>query len=125
VLTEAIVDEFLGGDSLALLPLLVEDTRAGLGRIRLAAMRVMGLGNLIRLGPKTFRDVHERGEHTANVSSKRAELRFSGNPLFAHPTWRVLQVLATRVLFEIVGARGSILGENAGEDAFTAVATWA
>ncbi len=124
LVTEAIVDELLGGDMRALAPLLVEDTRAGLGRIRLAAMRVAGVGNLIRLGPKSFRDVHERGEHTASVSAGRAVMRFTQNRLFAHPTWRVLQVLATRVLFELVNARGEIVGEDAGNDAFTTIATW-
>ena len=34
VLTEAIVDELLAGDLRALLPLIIEDTRAGLGRIQ-------------------------------------------------------------------------------------------
>lgn len=124
VLTEAIVDEFLDGDMLALLPLLVEDTRAGLGRLRLGAMRIAGVGNLIRLGPRTFREVHEKGEHAVDVSGRRAELQFTRNRLFANPTWRVLQVLATRVLFELVGAKGSVLGEDTGDDAFTAIATW-
>ena len=124
VLTEAIVDELLGGDMLALLPLLVADTRAGLGAIRHAAMRVAGVGNLLLLGPRTFREVHERGVHEADVVAKRADLRFTHNRLFAHPTWRVLQVFATRVLFELLATRGAVVGEDAGDDAFTAIATW-
>jgi hypothetical protein len=124
LLTEAIVDEFLGGDMRALLPLLVADTREGLGRIRLVAMRVAGLGTLIRLGPKTFRDVHERGEHDVDVSTGRARMRFARDRLFAHPTWRVMQVFATRVLFELVNTRGDVVGEDAGDDAFTSIATW-
>ena len=124
IVTEAIVDEFLAGDMLALLPLIVADTRAGIGAIKLTTMRLMGVGNLIRLGPRTFREIHERGEHDVTVASGRAEMRFAGNPLFGHPTWRVLQIFATRVLFELVGARGTVVGDHAGDDAFTAIATW-
>jgi hypothetical protein len=124
LITEAIVDELLDGNVLALLPLLVADTRAGLGRIRLTAMRVAGVGNLIRLGPKAFRDVHEKGDHDVDVSAGRAEMRFRGNRLFVHPTWRVLQVFATRVLFDLVNKRGEVVGVDAGDDAFAAIATW-
>ncbi len=124
VLTEAIVDEFLDGDMRALLPLLVADTRAGVGKVRHAAMRLAGAGTLLRLGPRTFRDVHELGEHDVTVASGRAEMRFARNPLFAHPTWRVLQAYATCVLFDLVGVRGTVVGEDAGADAFTAIATW-
>lgn len=125
VLTEAIVDELLAGDMVALGPLLVADSRAGLGRIKLAAMRLAGAGNLVKLGPRAFRDVHERGQHEVTTSGRRAELRFTGNPLFGHPTWRVLQTLATRVLFELVGTRGEVVGEDTSDTAFTAIATWA
>ncbi len=124
LVTESIVDEFLGGDMLALLPLIIADSRAGIGAIKLTTMRVMGVGNLIRLGPRTFREIHERGEHDVTVASGRAEMRFARNPLFGHPTWRVLQIFATRVLFELVGARGIVVGDHAGDDAFTAIATW-
>lgn len=124
VVTEAIVDEFLGGDMRALLPLIIEDTRAGVGKIRHAAMRLAGVGNLLKLGPRTFREVHEKGEHEAVIDKKTARLTFTRNPLFAHPTWRVLQVFATRVLFDLVGVDGKVLGEDTGDDAFTAIATW-
>jgi hypothetical protein len=124
LVTEAIVDELLDGDMLALLPLIIADTRASIGTIKLAAMRVMGIGNLLRLGPKTFRDVHENGTHEAVVAKKSAHLTFANNPLFAHPTWRVLQVFATSVLFDLVGAKGDVLGEETGDAAFTSIATW-
>jgi hypothetical protein len=123
-ITEAIVDEFLEGNILALLPLIVADTRAGVGAVRHAAMRLAGPRTLIGLGPKAFRDVHEKGEHDVDVSSGRAEMRFRGNRLFGHPTWRVLQVFATRVLFDLVNKRGDVVGVDAGDDAFTAIATW-
>jgi hypothetical protein len=60
--TEAIVDELLGGDLGALYPLLVEDTRAGLGRLELAVVRGMGPARALKLGPRSFKKVDERGE---------------------------------------------------------------
>lgn len=124
VVTEAIVDELLGEQILALLPLLVEDTRAGIGRLRHAAIRIAGVARLLERGPSAFRDIHERGEHEVSVARNRAELRFFGSPLFGHPTWRVLQVLGTLVLFELAGTTGNIAAEPTGDDAFTAIARW-
>lgn len=125
LLTEAIADECLGGDLLALYPLLVADTRAGLGRIRLALLRTLGAAGALRLGPRTFRQVHERGEHTVQIDGRRALLAFRGNPLFGHPTWRVLQVLATQLLLELAASPGVIVADDLAEDAFSVRADWA
>lgn len=124
LVTEAIVDELLEGRWPALYPLLVEDTRAGLGRIQLALLRAMGPARALRLGPSTFKKVHERGAHDLELAGRRARLSFRGSPLFAHPTWRILQLLATRALLELTGNPGSVVGEDAGGDGFVAVATW-
>lgn len=123
VVTEAIVDEFLAGDMLALYPLLVADTRAGIGRVQLAVLRALGASGAFRLGPRTFRKVHERGVAEVAIVGHRARLVFRDNPLFAHPTWRVLQAFATRVMLELVGTPGTVVGE-ASTDAFTAIASW-
>lgn len=112
LLTEAIVDEHLGGDMLALYPLLVADTRAGLGRIRLMALRALGPGGALKLGPRTFGKVHERGEHTVTVDGRTAHLAFRGNALFGHPTWRVLQAFATQLLLELAGSPGSVTADG-------------
>src|SRR5690242_12575400 len=61
VLTEAICDEYLGGDLRALYPLLVEDTRAGLGRIQLALIRTVGAGRVLARAAAQIRDIYERG----------------------------------------------------------------
>lgn len=124
LVTEAIVDELLGGSWPALYPLLVEDTRAGLGRLQLALVRAMGPARALRLGPATFKKVHERGAHDLELAGRRARLSFHGSPLFAHPTWRILQLLATRALLELTGTPGTVLGEDAGAERFVAVATW-
>lgn len=124
LVTEAIIDELLAGDWHALYPLLVEDTRAGLGRVQLALLRAMGPSRALRLGPSTFKKVHERGTHDLEVAGRRARLSFRGSPLFAHPSWRILQLLATRALLELTATPGDVVGEDAGDDGFVAIATW-
>lgn len=123
VLTEAIVDELLGGEILALSPLLLADTRAGFGRVQLAILRALRAGGALRLGPRTFRKLHERGVHEVAITGRTARLVFRDNPLFTHPTWRVLQLLATRVLLELVDTPGTVHGEDL-DDGFVAHASW-
>lgn len=124
LLTEAIVDECLGGDVRALYPLLVADTRAGLGRIRLALLRTLGPAGALRLGPRSFGQIHERGEHTVEIAGRTAHLAFRGNPLFGHPTWRVLQAFATQLVLELAAAPGDLTAEGARDDAFDVRARW-
>jgi hypothetical protein len=124
VITEAIVDELLGGDMRALYPLLVEDTRASLGRVELALVRAMGAGRAIKLAPRNFGKVHEGGRVEVTVTGRRAQLRFAGHPLFEHPSWRLMQLFAQRVLLELAGTPGEAVGEDGGRDAFVCVATW-
>lgn len=123
LLTEAIVDELLGGDILALYPLLVADTRAGLGRLQVGALRLLGPAGAFRLGPRSFRQVHERGAHDVAIDRRTARFSFTGNPLFAHPTWRVLQVFATRIVLDLANTPGTVLGDDV-VDGFDAVARW-
>jgi hypothetical protein len=124
VITEAIVDELLGGDMRALYPLLVEDTRSSLGRVELALVRAMGAGRAIKLAPRNFGKVHEGGRVEVTVAGRRAQLRFAGHPLFEHPSWRLMQLFAQRVLLELAGTPGDAVGEDGGRDAFVCVATW-
>ena len=124
VLTEAIVDEHLAGDMLALYPLLVADTRAGMGRVQLAIVRALGPARALRLAPRQFEKTQERGSLAVEIDRKRATLRFRGSPLFEHPSWRVLQVLATRVLLELTETPGTVVGEAPGPETFDAIATW-
>ena len=128
VVTEAIVDELLGGDLRALYPLLVEDTRAGLGRVQLVLVRSMGAARALRLTPRTVRQVYECGttkvDAEVEVTGQRARIRFTGSPLFTHPTWRLLQLFATRTLLELAGSPGTATGEDAGPEGFVAEVTW-
>jgi hypothetical protein len=124
VLTEAIVDEVLAGDLRALYPLLLEDTRASLGRVELALVRALGAARAVALAPRTFRKVHERGTASVTVTGRSARIVFAGSPLFTHPSWRVLQLFGQRVLLDLAGNPGDAVGEDAGPDAFAMVATW-
>lgn len=124
VITEVIVDEMLGGDVRALYPLLLEDTRASLGRVELALVRAMGAARAIKLAPRNFGKVHEGGSVEVTVAGRRAQLRFRGHPLFEHPSWRLLQIFAQRTLLELSGTPGEAVGEDAGRDAFMCIATW-
>ena len=124
LVTEAIVDELLHGDLTALGPLLVEDTRAGMGRVQLGLLKALGAERAFRLGPRTFKKVHERGTHDMDVERRRARASFRGTPLFEHPTWRILQLFAMRTLLELTGHAGTVVGEDGGPDHFIALATW-
>jgi hypothetical protein len=124
LLTEAIVDEFLDGDLRALYPLLVEDTRAALGRLQLALVKTIGAHRAISQGARQFRTVHDRGTADADTAKGRARVVFRGHPMFAHPTWRALQLMATSTLLELAGSPGRVTGEHLAEDSFATVATW-
>jgi hypothetical protein len=124
IVTEAIVDEWLGGDLRALYPLLVEDTRRGIGRVQLMLVRGLGPARALKLGPRTFKAVHERGTNDVAIDGRTARISFSGSPLFEHPTWRILQLFATQTLLELTDRPGSATGELAGPNSFVAVARW-
>lgn len=123
-LTDAIVDELLAGDLRALYPLLVEDTRAALGRIQLALVKTVGAHRAIAQGAKQFRSIYDRGSADADTAKGRARVVFHGHPLFGHPTWRALQLMATGTLLELAGTPGRVVGEDLATDSFATVATW-
>ena len=124
VLTEAICDEYLAGDLRALYPLLVEDTRAGLGRVQLLLVRTLGAGRVLARAAAGIRDVYERGTANADTERGRARVEFRGTPLFGNPTWRLLQLFATRIVLDLAGTPGTVTGEDLGGDAFAAIARW-
>jgi hypothetical protein len=123
-LTEAIVDEYLGGDLRALYPLLVEDTRAGLGRLQVLGVKALGAGRVLARGASGFSDIYERGTAEAQIDRRRARVTFRGSPLFANATWRLLQLFATRTVMDLAGTPGEVSGEHLGDDAFAALASW-
>ncbi len=124
VVTNAIVDEFLGGDLAALFPLLIEDMRTNLSRFHRVLARSLGVGRTIKIMPKPFRKVYERGTAEVEVDGRRARLRFADNALFSNPTWRVLQLYAVRTLFDLTETAGTVVGEDTGLDRFAALVSW-
>lgn len=124
VVTSAIVDEFLGGDLAALFPLLIEDMRANLSRFHRMLARSLGVGRTIKIMPKVFRKVYERGTAEVTVDGRRARLSVADNELFSNPTWRVLQLYAVRTLFDLTDTAGAVVGEDTGTDRFAALVTW-
>ncbi len=123
VVTEAIADELFAGDLRALRVPILEDTRAGLGRVQLLAVKAIGPGRALKLAQRDFPKVHERGTVEIEVATGRARLEFAGTPLFTHPTWRLLQLYAMRTLLELAGRPGTAIGEDR-PDGFVAIATW-
>lgn len=125
-ITEAIADECLAGDLSKLPPLILEDTRLGLGRLRVLAMKALGPQRLLATTTKGVSDVYDRGRaelvqhrQRGEVSARHIEL--VGHPLFGHPTWRLLQLAATQTLLALAGSSHRVYGEDAGPDAFTCV----
>lgn len=124
VVTNAIVDEYLDGDLAALFPLLIEDMRANLSRFHRMLARSLGVGRTIKIMPKIFRKVYERGTADVAVDGRRARMSFADNALFSNPTWRVLQLYAVRTLFELTDTTGTVVGEDTGTDSFAALVSW-
>ena len=124
VVTNAIVDEFLGGDLAALFPLLIEDMRTNLSRFHRMLARSLGVGRTIKIMPKVFRKVYERGTADVEVEGRRARMSFAENALFSNPTWRVLQLYAVRTLFDLTDTAGAVVGEDTGSNSFATLVSW-
>ncbi|MDX2089098.1 MAG: hypothetical protein SFX73_14670 [Kofleriaceae bacterium] len=125
LLTEAIADECLGGNLRGLQAPILEDTRAGLGRMRLLALRALGPGRAIAIAQRDFPKVHERGAVEVELGTHRALLVFRGTPLFLHPTWRLLQLYGLATLLELTGTpAGTVSGEELDGEGFAATACW-
>jgi hypothetical protein len=68
--------------------------------------------------------LYEQGTAEVAVDGRRARLVFRGSSLFAHPTWRLLQLFAQRTMLELAGTPGDAVGEDAGPDGFAVAASW-
>jgi hypothetical protein len=128
LITEAIADEAFSGDITAMYPALLEDTRKGLGRLKLAGLRALGVARAFKIVPKIFNKVHDKGSVQLETAETRSttgvRLRFSGAPLYTNPTWRVLQLYATKVVLDLGGVQGDVVGHDDGEYGFLVDAGW-
>ncbi len=123
-LTEAIADEFLAGDVLALYPLLVEDTRRASNRAALALLRRLGPVRMFKMAPRSQRRLYDLGSLDARVEAREATLTFRGAALFGHPTWRLLQVMAQETLLELMEVRAVVTASASADDTLLVRVTW-
>ncbi|HEY4181958.1 MAG TPA: hypothetical protein VGM90_34175 [Kofleriaceae bacterium] len=129
LITEAIADEAFGGDLRAIYPALLEDTKKGLGRFKLAALRALGVARAFKIVPKVFNKVHDKGSVALESSEATKDwsgirLRFTGSPLFTNPTWRVLQLFATKVVLDLADEQSQVVGHDDGQYGFLVDAGW-
>lgn len=125
-LTRAIVDVALGGDVLALEPLLSEDAaRAPRERLLELALRALGPKRLLKRTAKVHAWLYDSGKADAEVSDHAARITFGGAAFFGNPTWRVLQVFATRgMLRGFEREITSLLVDLDGDDRFALEVRW-
>jgi len=125
VVTRAIADRHLGGDLLALEPLLVEAGRSARDRVVEWAMRRVGPGFVLKHAHRVHRDLYDRGEVTSDVRRGEATLRWEGAGIFAEPTWRVLQCFALRGAVRLLGRElGHLEAASEGGDDLTLRLGW-
>ncbi len=101
-LTDTIVTEFLGGDYLRLEELLLQDaTRARERLVRWVASKV-GPAAVFNRASKGHPDLYTVGQVSAQVGRRDATLTWSGATLFDNPTWRILQLIGTRLMMRVM-----------------------
>ena len=104
-LTDAIVQEYLDGDYLALEDLLFADaTRKRERVVRWIAARV-GPATAFKRAPAGHREVYSRGVMDAQVKRGHATLMWRGALVFENPTWQMLQMMAMRLMMRVMKRR--------------------
>ena len=101
--TEAIIDECLGGDALALGELLRAVGPTTRDRALRWALTKVGPGPMLRGAARAHGRLYDQGAAVAKTRRGAAEVEVTGGPLFAHPTWRLLQLLAIRTMLRALG----------------------
>lgn len=101
-LTDEIVARFLGGDYLALEALLLEDgQRARDKAVRWIIARV-GPATVFRKAAAGHAELMTVGTVSSTVEKKRAHLVWRGAEVFENPTWRLLQMMAVRLMMGVM-----------------------
>lgn len=104
-LTDALVDELLGGDEDALEEILRAEVEDKLGRLDRMLLRGLGPGVLLRRAESMHRQLYDVGHVRSLVEGSRATIVARGAQVFANPTWQRLQVIAHRLLVTSTGRR--------------------
>lgn len=114
--TRAIAARCLGGDLLALEPLLAEAGTRARDRVVEWAARRAGPGLILKSSPRIHRHLYDAGEVVADVGRDRAELNWRGAAFFAEPTWRLLQCFALRTTFTLLRRELTTLAVGADDE---------
>jgi hypothetical protein len=109
-LTELVIDELLGGDALALAPLLEQDVQRSVSRATGLFLRTVGPAPILGRAKQIHPSLYDIGKVTAEIVGTRATIRCEGAALFGHPTWSLLQLLAHRGFIALTGRRATQLG---------------
>lgn len=124
-LTRAIVDHALGGDVLALEPLLADDTARAGDKILALALRTLGPKRLLKRTAKAHSWLYDVGHADAAVDDGAARIDFTGAIHFGDPTWRVLQLFAVRGMLAGFGREvTSLRADPSGDDRFAVEVRW-
>jgi len=126
-LTDAIVQEYLGGDYLALEDLLFEDaTRRRQKVVRWVAGKI-GPAVVFKKAPQGHRDMYSQGAVHTTVGRRDATVTWTGARLYANPTWRMLQMMAVRLMMRVMKRSVSVLEGSelsTGQDGFRLRIEW-
>lgn len=125
-LTDAVIDECLGGDPRALEAMLADDVRASIGRASALLLRSVGPGPVLARARQLHAHLYDVGHARAVVRSGTAVIDCEGTPLFAHPTWQLLQLFAHRGFVALTGRELRALHASMpAADAFRVELAWA
>ncbi len=102
-LTDALIDELLGGDALALEDLLRVEIERSMGRVQRALVRSVGPASILRRAAAIHRQAYDHGQASSVVHDREAVVTSQGSALFENPTWQLLQLIAHRLLIEQTG----------------------
>jgi hypothetical protein len=125
-LTRAIGDEFVGGDLLALEPLIREDAARTPDRwIERVVRLALTPQRILRATPKVYGALYDRGRADAEVGAHEATVRWREAAFMSEPTWRTMQAFAVRAMFTTLKRTApTITAFDAGPGTFGLTARW-
>lgn len=100
--TDLVIDELLGGDAMALLPMLHEDTERNQDRVLGWVVRKLGPGPVLRNAGRIHPHLFDAGVVQGHVRGSSATVAYRDAALFGNPTFRLLQVLGNRILLTMM-----------------------
>jgi len=123
--TEAIIDLFLGGDPMALEPLLFEDIHSETDKKARLFLRMMGPARLLKNTPQVHTGIYNTGQAQADIKKKEATITVRGHELFTNPTWQLLQLFGQRIFLQLCNKQAKdTRGMTIGKDTFKMSLSW-